>query len=156
MPPSLPGRFLHADGLGKEQTSRHIAGGDPEDGQLQMPGPQNIAGQDRRKIKAVEGAGIGPVMADSPAHQNLQQKKQGTTTKNLMVARWPWTGRTGQHGRMDMLLFPLPAQVVEFAEGKENQRRAGQQGDQAQGTPQYRFAGQGIAGQGVVRKIIGI
>ena len=55
-----------------------------------------------------------------------------------------------------MVLFPLPAQVVEFAEGKENQRRAGQQGDQAQGAPKYRFAGQGVAGQRVVGEIIGI
>ena len=49
---------------GEEEATGHPGGGDPENGQLQVPGADDVAGQECRKIKTVEGAGIGAVVGD--------------------------------------------------------------------------------------------
>src|SRR5262249_61326026 len=54
-----------------EQRARDIGAGDPEDGELQMPSAQEVAGQKDGEVDAVEAAGIGAVGGDAAADQGL-------------------------------------------------------------------------------------
>ena len=66
---ALPGRLVAAQHAGDEQRAADIGRRDPEDGELQMPGAQQIARQERRQIDAEEVAGLGAVMRDAAADQ---------------------------------------------------------------------------------------
>ena len=69
-------RFGLTEGGGQQQAAGHIAGGDPEQGQLQVPGAQDVAGQVLGQVDAVEIAGIGPVVRQGAADHDLDQEEQ--------------------------------------------------------------------------------
>src|SRR6185503_12457395 len=58
----LPLWIATSDRRGKQETSADIGGRDPKDGQLQVPGSQQIAWKKVRNVEAVEALRIRPVM----------------------------------------------------------------------------------------------
>ena len=52
----LPAGLGAADDRGEEEAARHPGGGDPEDGELEVEGPQQVVGEEPREVEAVEGA----------------------------------------------------------------------------------------------------
>ena len=66
---ALPGRLVAAQHAGDEQRAADIGRRDPEDGELQMPGAEQIARQERGQIDAEEVAGLGAVMRDATAER---------------------------------------------------------------------------------------
>ncbi len=73
---ALPGRLVAAQHAGDEQRAADIGGRNPEDSELQMPGAQQIARQERRQIEAEEIAGLGTVMCDASADEDLSEEEQ--------------------------------------------------------------------------------
>ena len=89
--PDLPTAFALTQGRGQHQTAADVGGDDPEKGQLQMPGTQNIAGKDLVEVKAEETSRFGPVVADSGADERLGQKEHSDDNKKFdgQPAGWP-------------------------------------------------------------------
>src|SRR5215813_9134107 len=75
---ALPGGFAAAKHAGDKQGTAHVSGGDPQDCELQMPGAQQVAGQEPGQIDAVEAPRIGSVMRDATADQRLAEEQQGS------------------------------------------------------------------------------
>ena len=75
-PPRLRARLGATDDRREEQSAGYIGCGDPEDRELQMPGAQNLAGQNRREIKSVEAARVGAVVRRAAADQGLRKEQQ--------------------------------------------------------------------------------
>jgi len=65
-------RFLLAQGRGQQQAAGYIGGGNPENGQLKMPGSQNVARQVLGQVDAVETSGIGPIVGQGATDHNLR------------------------------------------------------------------------------------
>ena len=86
----LARRVAPAQGGRQKQRARHISRGNPEQGQLQMPGAQQIAGQPQRQVDAVKVARVGPVMRYSAAHEGLSQKKQSHDDKIFQGGPLRW------------------------------------------------------------------
>ena len=76
-------------------------------------------------------------------------------TKNFMVARWVSETEPGA-ARVDVLIFAFPSEIIELAEGEQHHGGAGQEGNEAQGAPEYRRAARRVAGCGIIREIIRI
>ena len=109
------------------------------------------------EVEAVKTPRLGPVVGRGRAHQDLGQKQQGDDQKELDGSLLAGTGPPREHLGMGRGGGPLPAQIVEFAEGKKNGRGPGQQGDQAQGAPQVdRGRGRRVARQGIIGEIVGV
>ena len=123
---------------------------------MQVPGTQDIAGEKLIEVEAVKTSRLHPVVGRGRAHQHLDQKQQGNHHKELDGSSLAGAGHSRQHAGMDCRRGPLPAQVIEFSEGKEDRRRTGQQGDEAQGAPQIGRGRRGVACQGIEGEIVGI
>ena len=108
------------------------------------------------EIYSVEAPRFCPEVRGGPAHQNLRQEKEGNYQEKLDGCSLAVTSSAGQHVGMDGLSRPLPAEVVEFAESKQHERRANEESDKADGAPKNGIAGRGVAHQRVVRKIVGV
>ena len=157
IPGTWPLGSVPTQGRGQQQTAADIGGGDPEKGQLQVPGAQDIAGKNLVEVNAVRSSPVRP--GSGPRRRppaTWAKKSRVTITKNLMVARWLGRGLARAAGAGLAVGRPLPAQIVEFAEGKENGGRPGQKGDQAQGAPEIGLGGRGVAHQRVIGKIVGV
>jgi hypothetical protein len=74
---ALPGGLAAAEHARDEQGTADISGGDPQDRQLQMPGAQEVAGQEPGEIDAVEATRIGAVMRHTAADQSLTEEQKG-------------------------------------------------------------------------------
>src|SRR5208283_1422719 len=123
----LPLGFRFPQGAGQKQTTAYVGACNPEKGQLQMPGAQNITRKYLIEIDSVKAPRFGPEVRGGPAHQDLGQEKKRHHEEILDGRFLALTSCAGQHVRMDGLGRPLPAQVVEFAESKQYQSRAHQE-----------------------------
>ena len=138
----------------EKEPARDISGRDPEDRKLQMPRPQQVGRKDRGQIEAVKRARLGPVVGGCSSHEHLSEKKEPHHDEVFYRCLLPLGGTTRDHKRVNMLRLALPAQVVEPAEGEENERRSPKEGDEAQCAPEKSVARRSIPGEGIVREII--
>src|SRR5262249_46828773 len=72
----LSSRLAPSDQRSEEQSSRDPGRRDPEDRELEMPGPQEVVGKPGREIEAVEGSGLDPIMGERAPREGLQQEEQ--------------------------------------------------------------------------------
>ena len=75
-PSALPARLGAADERREEEAARHPGGGDPEDGELEVPGAQQVVGEAAREVEAVEGARLDAVVGEGAAGEGLEQEQQ--------------------------------------------------------------------------------
>ena len=115
----------------EKKPARDVGGCDPEDRKLQMPGPQQVGRKDRSQIEAVKRARLGPVVGGCPSHEHLGEKEKPHHHKVFYRCLLTVGGPTRNHSRVDVLSSALPAQVVEPAEGEENERCSPEEGDKA-------------------------
>ena len=80
------------------------------------------------KIKAVEGPRVGAVVGGCSSDEHLGEKKKRHDDEVLYGCSLALGWRTRRASRVDMSASALPAEVVELAEGKEDERRASQGG----------------------------
>src|SRR5690606_12893626 len=74
--PALPLRLAAGDD-GREEDSRGEEGGrGPEEGQLHVPGPGEVEGQQLGQVKAEEGAQVGAVVLDGATEQRLDEEER--------------------------------------------------------------------------------
>ena len=144
---------------GKEEAAGHPGRGDPEDGQLQMPGARQIVGQVPGQVEAVEAAGLHPVMGQHAAQGRLPQEEQGDHCK--VQGQGLLAGREGPllEGAREAGCFPFapgPAQVVELPKDEEDQTQAAQQRHQTEATPEEGRAGGRVAHQGLIGPVVGV
>ena len=117
---------------------------------------QDITRKRSGEVNSVEAPRFGPVVSYRAADQGLSQEEQGHhDDKDLTVARWLRVATPGSSGDGCARLSPS-TRGTELAEGKENSGRSGQQGYQAQGTPEIGPRRSGVSHQRVVRKIVGV
>ena len=129
---ALPGRLAAAQHAGDEQRTADIGGRDPQDGELQMPGAQQVARQERGQIDAVEVAGLGAVMRDAAADERLAEEQQGGDGHEFergslgfaSSRRRPPASAVRRMRRRRA----VPAEIGELAEGEQHDGRAGQAG----------------------------
>ncbi len=140
----------------EKKSTRHIGRCDPEDSELQMPRTQQVGRKDRRQIEAIKRAWLGPVVGGCPSHQHLGEKEECHHDKVFYRRLLTLGGSTRDHNRMDVLRLALPAQVVEPAEEKENERRSPEEGDEAERAPYKSVARWSIPGEGIIREIVRI
>src|SRR5262249_1452309 len=108
-----------------------------------------------RQIDAVETAGIGAVMRDPTAYQGLpKEQKSGDghefQGRALRIAYRQNCGACGYRRA------PVPAEIIEPAEGEKHGCRPPEQEDEAERTVDERTSGRSIPGQRLVRKVVGV
>ena len=69
-----------------DEAADDEACGHPEDGELDVPCPDELARENGREIKPVEGAGIGAVMGHGAAHKSLGEQQQSDHHHELQQA----------------------------------------------------------------------
>ena len=152
----LAGRFFLAQRRGQQQPTGDIGRGDPEEGQLEMPGTQNIARQVLRQIDTVKITGFRAVVCQRAADHDLG-KKQQRNNKTILNERFLAVGDSSrQHVGMKDPGIPFPAKVVESAECKQHQRQPGQQHDDAQSAPEKGIGCKIVADHRVIGEVVGI
>src|SRR5574341_1885955 len=87
--------LLSPNGSGEKQSTCDIGSGNPEDGELQVPGTEDITREVPRQIHPVEVPRIGSVVGGAPSHQHLPEKEQSRESKildrrPLASRRNPW------------------------------------------------------------------
>ena len=115
-----------------------------------------FVGKRSGKIKTVERAGIRAVVSGRSPDQRLGQEEEGHDDEVLDGRLLAFRRGTGEHLRMDMFALSFPAEVVELAEGEENERRARKEGDEAEGAPEKGIPARGVPRHGVVGEVIGV
>ena len=141
----------------QEEPPGHPGGGDPEDGQLQVPGARQVVGQDGGQIEAIEGARFHTVVGQRAAQGRLDQEEDGdhgeVEAERLLARREHPFLEAARRG-----LFPArsaaPAQVVELPEDEEDQSQTAQQGHQAEGAPEVGGSGGAVAHQGLEGPVV--
>ena len=73
--PVLAGGFMTGDHGNQEYACRQIRSRDPEDGQLEMPGPGEIEGQESRQVDSEKAGYFRAVVLCGAAQQRLQEKQ---------------------------------------------------------------------------------
>src|SRR3546814_8104545 len=88
-----------------------------------MPGPQQIAGEDRLQLESVEAAGVCAIVRDRTTDQGLHQKQCRDHHEKLQQRLLPGAGLTGRH-QFDFQLGASvdPTQIFELAEREQDDR----------------------------------
>ena len=72
---ALPWRLRAAHERREEEPARDPCGGDPEDGELEMPGPEKVVRQPPSEIEAVECSRLHAVVRERPAGEGLEEEE---------------------------------------------------------------------------------
>src|SRR6516225_9324771 len=151
----LSGGLAPAEHAGDKQGTPDISGSDPQDRELQMPGAQQVAGQEPGQIDAVEAPRIGSVMRDTAADQRLAEEQQGGDShefqgRTLRVAYRQNRSACGHR------FAAVPAEIVELSEGEKHGRGPAEQEYEAERAVDERIRSRGISGQRVVWEVVGV
>ncbi len=143
----------------QEETPAHPGRGDPEDRQLEVPGPREVVRQDACEVEAVEAPGFDAVVRQGAAQGRLAQEQQRHHREE--EAHGLLAGREGPGVEPPLFRVPparlaAPAQVVELPEDEEDEAQAAQQRDEAHGAPQVGGGRGGVAHQGLVGPAVGV
>ena len=153
----LPAGLGAAHDRGEEEAARHPGGGDPEDGELEVEGPQQVVGEDPREVDAVEGARLDAVVGEGAPGERLEQEEQRDDAEveaHRLLAR-----REGPAGERAVVRVParrgaVPAEVVEPADDEEDGPEAREQGDEAERAPQVGRGARPVADGRLVRPVV--
>ena len=132
-----------------------IGGGDPEDRQLQMPGAQDVAREDRGDVDAVKAPRVGPVVGGGPAHQCLREEEE--RDDHEVLDRGPLARRWSRRGAAaDGRAPPSPCQPRKSNLPKANRTagRPAEKRDQAERAPEDCVAGRRVAGHRIVGEVV--
>src|SRR5512135_2909875 len=105
-----------------------------------MPCPQDVAGKESGQIDPVKTSRIGAVVGSRSTRQGLSKEQQRHHYEVLDERSLALCGHPRQHCWVDVFALPLPSQVVKPAKGEQYEGCPGQEGDEAEGTPQRRGA----------------
>jgi hypothetical protein len=109
----------------------------------------------RENVDAVETCRVGPEVRDPAADQCLHQKKQAHHDEVLDGCALAWRRMMRQH-RRPAARIAVPSEKIKAAERKQHRGDAAQQREQAYRAPQDGVADRHVAGQRVVREVIGV
>ena len=155
-PTGLPFWLAFAEGCREKKAAPHIAGGDPENGRLQMPGAEDIAGKKSGEVQPVKGSRIGPVMRRRASDEDLGEKEKDRHDEKFYGRPLAFRRPSRQELRMEVLSRSLPSEKIELAEDEKHGRGAGQQHHEAQGAPEIGAGGRPVADGRVIGEIGGI
>jgi hypothetical protein len=117
-----------------------------------MPGPEQIARQERREVETVEARGVSAVVRGTAADECLREEEQRRQAHEFEGGDLSGASRAKLRARRGPRA--VPAEEAKLAAGKQHDGGAAQEKDQTEGAPQDGSAGGPISGQGVVRKIV--
>ena len=150
--------FLTADEWCEEETTRDPRGGDPENGELEMPGAKQVVRQPAREIETVEAPGrrdnaLARHRRASAAEEH-DHDREVEPHRLLARRRLP----TDQPAVLCMAgsFVPFPPEIVELAECKQDRAEATEQCDQAERAPEVGRRGRDVADQRLVRPVVGV
>ena len=155
----LPARLGAADDRREEEAARHPGGGDPEDGELEVQGPQQVVGEEPREVEAVEGARLDAVVGEGAAGERLEQEQQRDDAEveaDRLLARGQ--GPAGERAvvRVPARRRAVPAEVVEAADGEQDGAEAAEQRDEAERAPEVGRRARPVADRRLVRPVVGV
>src|SRR4029453_9609225 len=156
---ALSWRLRAADERCEEEAARDPCGGDPEDGELEMPGPEEVVRKPAGEIEAVECSRLHAVVRKRPAGEGLEEEEHrhhreeepgGPLTRRELPRDEPVVVRVSG------ALLPSPPEIVELAEREQNEPERAEQRDQAEPAPQIRRRGRHVARPRFVRPVVRI
>ena len=155
-------RLAAGDHRRDEDAHRQEAGGDEEQGQLQVPGPREVVGEPIAEVEAVEAARLDVVVGVGAAQESLQQEQPGDHQE--IPGRGPLRRRQADFFRRAkakihaglFLLDAMPAQQIVAPDHEQHQAAAAQQADQAEHAPEERLGRGLVSGQRLGRPIVGV
>ena len=156
-PRPLPARLGAADDRREEETARHPGGGDPEDGELEVEGPQQVVGEEPREVETVEGSRLDAIVGESAPGQGLEQEQErddAEVERGRPLARGQGPARESAVVRLPARRRAVPAEVVEPADGEQDGAQPGEQGHEAQRAPQVRGRARPIADRRLVGPVV--
>ena len=154
---SLPAGLGSADDRGQEEAARHPGGGDPEDGELQVKGSQQVVGEEPREVEAVEGARLDAVVGEGAPGEGLEQEEERDDAEveaRRLLARRQGPAREHAVVRLPTRRGAVPAEVVEPADSEQDGAEPGQQGDEAERAPQVGRGARPVADRRLVRPVV--
>src|SRR5262249_34547427 len=121
----------------QQQASADVGCCNPKDGELHVPGSQQIAGKKIRDMQSVEALRVGSIMRGCAANKCLRKEQQNNNHKVFQSCSLAIRHESGQHLRMDVaVVVALPSEKIELSEYEENRASTTEQGDETQGAPQ--------------------
>src|SRR5215469_11125440 len=141
---ALPGGLVPAEHAGDEQGTTDIGCGNPQNRELQMPGAQQVAGQELGEVDAIEAAGIGAVMRDTAADQSLTEEQKGGDGHKFQGRALRVADRQSRRA-CGYRPAAVPTEVIEFSEGEKHGRCPAEQEDETERAVEERAGGRGVS-----------
>ncbi len=155
----LPLRLVAGDHGSDEDSHGQEAGRDEEEGELHMPHAREVVGKPVGDGNAVEPPRLGMVVGVHPAQETLAEEEPSHDQEvpgdgplrrgQAQLLRRPEPAGPGA-------LLVVPAELLEAAEGEEDEARPAQKGDQAEDAPKKGRAGGAVSGQALRRPVVGV
>jgi hypothetical protein len=137
----------------QEQSARYVGSGDPENGQLQVPGAGNLTWQDLRKVDPVKTSRIGSVVRDGSPDQYLTQKEQSHKYKVFEGCPLRFRGRPRNELGVNVSCPALPSEEIKSAKDKQRQGESSEQRNQTERAPKDCITARHIPDCRVVRTL---
>ncbi len=155
---ALPAGLGAADDRREEEAAGHPGGGDPEDGELEVEGSQEVVGKKVRQVDPVERPRLDTIVGERAPGERLEQEQQRDDAE--VEADRLLAGRQGPAGDRAVVRVParraVPAEVVEAAEGEQDGPESREQRDEAERAPEIGGGARPVADGRLVGPVVGV